>query len=86
MPHLTKGGLQPTHQPNLVLAFSNEILTQYIIHLQKKAYSEQTVKTKYKILRVMLKDHVDLSDIETVKLYIARKQTWSTTKTALHQV
>jgi integrase len=77
MPQKTKGGLQPTHQPNLVPAFSNEILTQYIIHLQKKAYSEQTVRTKYKILRVMLKDGLDLNNPEAVKLYIARKQSWS---------
>jgi len=55
----------------------SETLTQYIIHLQKQAYAEQTIKTKYKILRVMLKDNVNLADPEQVKLYIARKQTWN---------
>jgi len=48
-----------------------------MIHLQKKAYTEATIKTKYKILRIMLKDNVDLNNPEAVKLYIARKQTWS---------
>jgi len=55
----------------------NEILTQFIIHLEKQAYAEQTVKTKYKILRTMLKDNVNLNDPEAVKLYIARKKSWS---------
>ncbi len=76
MPQKTKGGLQPTRLPILEPHFS-ETLTQYIIHLQKKGFAEPTVRTKYKILRVMLKDHVDLNDPEAVKLYIARKQTWS---------
>jgi integrase len=54
-----------------------EILTQYIIHLQKQAYAEPTIRTKYKILRTMLNDSVNLADPEAVKLYIARKPTWS---------
>jgi integrase len=76
MPQRTKGGLRPTRQPNLKPAIS-ETLTQYIMHLQKQAYAEQTIRTKYKILRVMLNDNVNLDDPETVKLYISRKQTWS---------
>jgi integrase len=53
------------------------VLTQYIMHLQKQAYAEPTIRTKYKILRTMLNENVNLSDPEAVKLYIARKQTWS---------
>jgi hypothetical protein len=56
---------------------NHEIQTQYIIHLQKQAYAESTIRTKYKILRAMLNDDVNLGDPEAVKLYIARKQTWS---------
>jgi hypothetical protein len=48
-----------------------------MIHLQKQGFAEPTVRTKYKILRVMLRDHVNLDDSEAVKLYLARKQTWS---------
>jgi integrase len=47
------------------------------MHLQKQAYALPTIITKYKILRAMLRDNVNLSDPEAVKLYIARKQTWS---------
>jgi integrase len=53
------------------------MLTQFMIYLQKQAYAEQTIRTKYKILKVMLKDNVNLAYPEQVKLYIARKQTWS---------
>jgi hypothetical protein len=55
----------------------NEILTQYIIHLQKQAYAETTIKTKYKALRTMLSNNVNLDNSEEVKLFIARRQSWS---------
>jgi len=41
-----------------------------MIHLQKQAYTEATIKTKYKVLRVMLRDNVNLDDPEAVKLHI----------------
>jgi integrase len=39
--------------------------------------AEATIRTKYKILRVMLKNNVDLSNPEEVKLFIARNKNWS---------
>jgi integrase len=78
MPQSTKGGLRPTRQLfREPTCSANETLTQYMIHLQKQAYMEQTIRTKYKILRVMIKDNVNLNDPEAVKLYIAKKHTWS---------
>ena len=58
-------------------SLQKEILTQFIIHLQKQAYAEPTVRTKYKILRTMMNNNVNLNDPEAVKLFIARKQSWS---------
>jgi integrase len=55
----------------------NETLTQYVIHLQKQAYAEPTVRTKYKILRTMLNNNVNLEHPEDVRLFIARRQSWS---------
>ncbi len=47
-------------------SLQNEILTQFIMHLQKQAYAEPTVRTKYKILRTMMKNNVDLGDPEFI--------------------
>jgi integrase len=47
------------------------------MHLQRQAYAEPTVRTKYKILRTMLNNNVNLDEPEAVKLFIARRQTWS---------
>jgi integrase/recombinase XerD len=38
---------------------------------------EATIRTKYKVLKVMLRDDVNLEDPEEVKLYIARRKQWS---------
>jgi integrase len=47
------------------------------MHLQKKGYEEQTIRTKYKALRTMLKSNVNLDNPEDVKLFIANRKTWS---------
>jgi len=39
--------------------------------------AEATIKTKYKILRVMLRNNVNLSNAEEVKLFIAKNKNWS---------
>ena len=39
--------------------------------------AEATIRTKYKILRVMTRSNIDLSDPEEVKLFIARNKNWS---------
>lgn len=39
--------------------------------------AEATIRTKYKILRVMLHNNVDLANPEDAKLFIARNKNWS---------
>jgi len=39
--------------------------------------AEATIRTKYKVLRVMLRNNVNLSNPEEVKLFIARNKNWS---------
>jgi hypothetical protein len=39
--------------------------------------AEATIRTKYKILRVMLRNNVNLLNPEEVKLFIARNKNWS---------
>jgi integrase len=48
-----------------------------MMYLQKNGYSEATVRTKFKILRFMAKNNVNLNDPEQVKLYVARRKEWS---------
>jgi hypothetical protein len=55
----------------------NGILTQFIMYCQKQAMAEATIRTKYKILRVMLRNNVNLSNPEEVKLFVARNKNWS---------
>jgi len=55
-------------------SLDNGIIAQFIIHLQKQAYAEPTIRTKYKILRVMIDNNVNLDDPEEVKLFIARRR------------
>jgi integrase len=38
---------------------------------------EATIRTKYKVLKVMLRENVNLTDPEEVKLFIARNKKWS---------
>ncbi len=38
---------------------------------------EATIRTKYKVLKVMLRDEVNLEDPKEAKLYIARRKQWS---------
>jgi len=39
--------------------------------------AEATIKTKYKILRVMTRNNINLSNPEDVKLFLARNKNWS---------
>jgi hypothetical protein len=39
--------------------------------------AEATIRTKYKILRIILRNNVSLSNPEEVKLFIARNKNWS---------
>jgi hypothetical protein len=52
----------------------NGNLTQFLIHCQKQAMAEATIRTKFKILRVMTRNSIDLSNPEEVKLFIARNK------------
>ena len=55
----------------------NGQLLKFIVHCQKQAFAEPTIKTKYKILRVMIRNNINLADPEQVKLFIARNKNWS---------
>jgi len=39
--------------------------------------SDATIKMKFKILKLMSKNNVNLDDSENVKLFIARRESWS---------
>lgn len=41
------------------------------------AFSDATTRTKFKILRVMINNNVNLADSEAVKLFIAQRKSWS---------
>ena len=71
-------GLRPTRQLFTEPASSqNGKLVEFLIHCQKQALAEPTIQTKYKILRVMIRNNVNLADPEAVKLFIARNKNWS---------
>jgi integrase/recombinase XerD len=52
-------------------------LIEFMWHCKKAGFSDATTKTKFKILRVMNKNNIDLSDPEAVKLFIATRESWS---------
>jgi hypothetical protein len=69
MTEITKDndGLLPTRQLFTEPASSqNGKLVEFIIHCQKQALAEPTIQTKYKILRVMIRNNVNLADPEQV--------------------
>jgi integrase len=73
----TEGGLQPTRQPFLATPLQNNgRLIEYEFYLIKNAYSKATIRTRVKILRLMLKHNVDLDNPEAVKLFIALREEW----------
>jgi len=47
-----------------------------MLHLKKNAYSNATIKTQTKILKLMIKNNVNLDNPEAVKLFIANRETW----------
>jgi len=55
----------------------NGQLVQFLNYCRKEALSEETVNTKYKILRIMLRNNINLDDPEQVKLFIATNEKWS---------
>jgi hypothetical protein len=63
--------------PNQNTPSQNGNLTQFLIYCQKQAMAEATTKTKYKILRVLTRNNISLSNPEDVKLFIARNKNWS---------
>jgi hypothetical protein len=48
-----------------------------MFYSQKNGFSDATTKTRYKILRFMAKNNVNLADAEAVKLFIATRKEWS---------
>jgi integrase/recombinase XerD len=56
----------------------NGTIADFIMYCQKQAMEEATIRTKYKVYKVMLRDKVNLENPEEVKLYIARRKQWST--------
>ena len=82
MPQRTKGGLRPTHQPFFVThqptyIDQNGKLTQYVMQSERDGYSPATTRTRYKILNLMVKNNVNLSDPQEVKLFISKRKQWS---------
>lgn len=52
-------------------------LIDFMFHSQKAGFSDATTKTRYKILKLMAKNNVNLSDPEAVQLFIATRKEWS---------
>jgi integrase len=50
---------------------------QFLIESEKAGYSNATTKTRFKILRLMNRNNVNLANPEDVKLFIARRKEWS---------
>jgi hypothetical protein len=48
-----------------------------MLYSQKNGLSDATTSTRYKILRFMAKNSVNLADPEAVKLFIAKREEWS---------
>jgi integrase len=46
-------------------------------HYKKSGFSDATTNTKHKVLRMMNKNNVNLSDPEAVKLFMAIRKEWS---------
>jgi integrase len=51
-------------------------LVEYLWHLKKQGYSEETVKTRAKLLTQLVREGTDLFDPEGVKKSIAAHETW----------
>jgi len=56
---------------------TNGKLVEFMLYSQKNGFSDATTKTRYKILRLMAKNNVNLADPEAVKLFIAKRKEWS---------
>jgi integrase len=52
-------------------------IIDYIFYLKKNGFSDATIKTRFKILKLMRKHNVDLDNPDAVKLFIAKRETWS---------
>jgi hypothetical protein len=55
----------------------NGKLIEFMLHCQKTGFSDATTKTKFKILRLMHRNNVNLSDPEAVKPFTAQRKSWS---------
>jgi integrase len=64
-------------QPVCSDIIKNPDLAEFMIHCEKQALANATIQTKYKILRHMIRENVNLADPDTVKLYIKRNNKWS---------
>ena len=51
-------------------------IVNFLWHLKKNGYSDATIKTRVKILKLMQKKGVNLLDSEAVKLFIAQRESW----------
>ncbi len=51
-------------------------IVNFLWHLKKQGYSDATIKTRVKILKLMNKQGVNLLDPEAVKLFIAQRESW----------
>ena len=52
-------------------------IPQFIQYLEKKNKAEPTIRVKFKVLRVMIRESIDLLDPEAVKLFIKKYKNWS---------
>jgi integrase/DNA-directed RNA polymerase subunit RPC12/RpoP len=52
-------------------------IIDFLWYLKKQGYSDATIKTRVKILKLMNKQSVNLLDPEAVKLFIAKRESWS---------
>ena len=53
------------------------VLAQFLIHCQKTTLSEETINTKYKVLRAMLRHNVNLNEPDQVQIFIHNRKEWS---------
>jgi hypothetical protein len=58
-------------------SLQNGKLIEFMLHCQKSGFSNATTRTKFKVLKTMRNNNVNLQDPEAVKLFIAQRKSWS---------
>ena len=79
MPHLNRRRVTtntPAFSQNPP-ALKDGRLLEYLLYQKKNGFSDPTITTRFKILKIMSNNNINLDDPESVKLFIANRKSWS---------